>query len=118
MKNNDYKIWACNDGTLSHWGVHFVDGEFKGTIVEVLNFGSKDFNDGDTLCDLLEISEGEINLIVEYGVLHKPDDISLDLLMSEEFGKYFSVIIGDIVKETAENYDKIRDDNFKEFNSQ
>ena len=104
INNNEYKVWAFNETPeINHWGIQFTDGEFKGVVVEVLNFSSPDFEDGDTLGEVLDNSP-QVNLSIEYGILHTPDNFPLEILRTDHFKNIFDQVITEVIKDTAKGY--------------
>lgn len=104
VNSKEYKVWAFNESSeVNHWGIHFTEGEFKGVVVEVLNFSSPDFEDGDTLGELLDNSP-QVNLSIEYGIVHAPDDFPLDILRTDHFKNTFDEAITEVIKDTAKGY--------------
>ena len=104
--NNSYKVWAFNEAPeINHWGVQFTDGKYKGVVVEVLEFTSKDHQDGDTLGDLLE-EDAKVNLGIEFQVIHNPENLNVKEFESEEFTELFSQTIGQVIKDIKDNHDK------------
>ena len=104
INNNEYKVWAFNETPeINHWGIQFTDGEFKGVVVEVLNFTSPDFEDGDTLGEVLDNSP-QVNLSIEYGILHTPDNFPLEILRTDHFKNIFDQVITEVIKDTAKGY--------------
>lgn len=104
--DKNYTVWASkeNENTI-HWGVQFTRGKYKEVVVEVLEFTSKDHQDGDTLGDILD-EEQKINLSIEYQVIHNPDKLTREDFEAEEFVNMVSEAIGQIIKDTKEDYDK------------
>lgn len=119
VNNKEYKVWAFNESPeINHWGIQFIDGEFKGVVVEVLNFSSPDYEDGDTLGDVLDDSK-PVNLSIEYGVVHVPDDFPLDVLRTDHFKQVFDEAITEVIKDTAKGYhDQDRNVDIIELDSQ
>ena len=104
INNNQYEVWAFNESAeINHWGIRFIDGEFNGVVVEVLNFTSPDFEDGDTLGEIMDNSP-QVNLSIEYGIVHVPDDFPLDILRTDHFKKTFDEAITEVIKDTAKGY--------------
>lgn len=104
--NKIYKVWTFNESPeVNHWGIQFTEGKYKDVVVEVLEFTSKDHQDGDQLGDLLD-TNAEVNLGIEYQVIHNPQELNVKEFESEEFTKLFSDTIGQVIKEIKESYDK------------
>ncbi len=104
INNKEYEVWAFNETPeINHWGIRFIDGEFAGVVVEVLNFSSPDFNDGDTLGEVLDNSP-QVNLSIEYGILHTPDDLPMEVLRTEHFKNTFDLAITEVIKDTSKGY--------------
>ena len=104
VNNKEYEVWAFNESPeINHWGIRFIDGEFNGVVVEVLNFTSPDFEDGDTLGEIIDNSP-QVNLCIEYGIVHVPDDFPLDILRTDHFKKTFDEAITEVIKDTAKGY--------------
>ena len=104
VNNKEYEVWAFNESPeINHWGIRFIDGEFNGVVVEVLNFTSPDFEDGDTLGEIIDNSP-QVNLSIEYGIVHVPDDFPLDILRTDHFKKTFDEVITEVIKDTAKGY--------------
>lgn len=104
VNNKEYEVWAFNESPeINHWGIRFIDGEFNGVVVEVLNFTSPDFEDGDTLGEIIDNSP-QVNLSIEYGIVHVPDDFPLDILRTDHFKNTFDEAITEVIKDTAKGY--------------
>ena len=104
INNNQYKVWAFNESPeINHWGIHFTDGEFNGVVVEVVNFTSPDFEDGDNLGEILDSSE-QVNLSIEFSVIHTPDDFPIEILRTDHFKQTFDEAITEVIKDTAKGY--------------
>ena len=104
INHNQYKVWAFNESPeINHWGIHFTDGEFNGVVVEVLNFTSPDFEDGDTLGEIMDNSP-QVNLSIEYGIVHLPYDFPLYILRTDHFKNTFDEAITEVIKDTAKGY--------------
>ena len=104
VNNKEYEVWAFNESPeINHWGIRFIDGEFNGVVVEVLNFTSPDFEDGDTLGEIIDNST-QVNLSIEYGILHKPDDMPMEVLETDHFKNTFDEAITEVIKDTAKGY--------------
>ena len=104
VNNKEYEVWAFNESPeINHWGIRFIDGEFNGVVVEVLNFTSPDFKDGDTLGEIIDNSP-QVNLSIEYGIVHVPDDFPLDILRTDHFKNTFDEAITEVIKDTAKGY--------------
>ena len=104
VNNKEYEVWSFNESPeINHWGIRFIDGEFNGVVVEVLNFTSPDFEDGDTLGEIIDNSP-QVNLSIEYGIVHVPDDFPLDILRTDHFKNTFDEAITEVIKDTAKGY--------------
>ena len=104
VNNKEYEVWSFNESPeINHWGIRFIDGEFNGVVVEVLNFTSPDFEDGDTLGEIMDNSP-QVNLSIEYGIVHVPDDFPLDILRTDHFKNTFDEAITEVIKDTAKGY--------------
>ena len=104
VNNKTYKVWTFNESPeINHWGIHFTEGEFEGVVVEVLDFSSPDYKDGDTLGDLMDLNQ-QVNLKIEYGIVHVPDNFPLDILRTDHFKQTFDEIITEVIKDTAKGY--------------
>jgi hypothetical protein len=104
--NKKYRVWTHNDkNNVNRWGVHIIDGKFKDVVVEILTFTSNDHEDGSTLGDLLE-SNTQVNLSIEFQVIHNPNNIGVDEFENKQFYQFVSDILTEVIKETKEIYDK------------
>jgi len=104
INNNQYEVWAFNESPeINHWGIRFIDGEFNGVVVEVTNFSSPDYEDGEELGEVLDNSE-QVNLSIEFSVIHTPDDFPLEILRTDYFKQVFDEAITEVIKDTAKGY--------------
>jgi len=104
INNNQYEVWAFNESPeINHWGIRFIDGEFNGVVVEVTNFSSPDYKDGEELGEVLDNSE-QVNLSIEFSVIHTPDDFPLEILRTDYFKQVFDEAITEVIKDTAKGY--------------
>ena len=104
INNNQYEVWAFNESPeINHWGIRFIDGEFNGVVVEVTNFTSPDYEDGEELGEVLDNSE-QVNLSIEFSVIHTPDDFPLEILRTDYFKQVFDEAITEVIKDTAKGY--------------
>lgn len=104
VNEKNYKIWLSKESDeIMHWGITFTEGEFKGVFVEVMNFTSPDFQDGEILGDVLDSSD-QVNLSIEYGILHKPDDMPMEVLETDYFKTIFDEAITEVIKDTAKGH--------------
>jgi hypothetical protein len=104
INNKQYELWAFSESPeINHWGIRFIDGEFKGVVVEVTNFSSPDYEDGDKLGDVLDNSE-QVNLSIEFNVIHAPEDFPLHTLSTDHFKQTFDEAITEVIKDTAKGY--------------
>ena len=104
VNKKEYEVCAFNESPeINHWGIRFIDGEFNGVVVEVLNFTSPDFEDGDTLGEIMDNSP-QVNLSIEYGILHKPDDMPMEVLETDHFKNTFDEAITEVIKDTSKGY--------------
>ena len=99
-----YKLWVSPESQeLVHWGVQIIDGEYKGVVVEIINFTSPDYNDGDSLGDILD-DEAEVNLSVEFQVIHHPEDFDRDKFSKKEFADSISDILNQVLRDIKDKY--------------
>ena len=104
VNEKNYKIWLSKESDeIMHWGITFIEGEFKDVFVEVMNFTSPDFHDGETLGDVLDVDD-MVNLSIEYGILHKPDDMPMEVLETDHFKNTFDEAITEVIKDTSKGY--------------
>jgi len=104
INNNQYEVWAFNESPeINHWGIRFIDGEFNGVVVEVTNFTSPDYEDGEELGEVLDNSE-QVNLSIEFSVIHTPDDFPIEILRTDYFKQVFDEAITEVIKDTAKGY--------------
>jgi len=104
INNNQYEVWAFNESPeINHWGIRFIDGEFNGVVVEVTNFSSPDYEDGEELGEVLDNSE-QVNLSIEFSVIHTPDDFPIEILRTDYFKQVFDEAITEVIKDTAKGY--------------
>lgn len=104
--NKNYRVWTHNDSNgVNRWGIHVVEGKFKGVVVEILTFTSSDYEDGSTLGDLLE-QNTQVNLSIEFQVIHNPNNLGIDEFENKQFYQFVSDILTEVIKETKETYDK------------
>ena len=45
-----------------------------------------------------------MNLSIEYGIVHVPDDFPLDILRTDHFKNTFDEAITEVIKDTAKGY--------------
>jgi len=104
INNNLYGLCSFNESPeINHWGIRFIDGEFNGVVVEVTNFTSPDYEDGEELGEVLDNSE-QVNLSIEFSVIHTPDDFPLEILRTDYFKQVFDEAITEVIKDTAKGY--------------
>ena len=113
-----FKFWTFNESEdINHWGFTIESGDYKGLVVEILNFTSKTHEDGALLGDLL--NSGSVDLQIEYGILKKPDHIDQALFQTKLFEEYIQRTLSLMIKQMAKSYDEQnRDGNPKQSDSQ
>jgi hypothetical protein len=101
LNNKNYKVWMSKESPeIMHWGITFIEGEYKDVFVEVLNFTSPDFEHEETLGEVLELGD-KVNLSIEYGILHKPEDMPIEVLETDHFKTTFDEAITEVIQDTA-----------------
>lgn len=86
LRNNLYRPWFADD---KQWGFEILSGNLKGLVVQLEKI------------DVIEESDNGVG--VNYHIIHKPNNISKDMLKSEIVIQTFDTIINDILKEAFEN---------------
>lgn len=113
-----FKLWTFNESEeINHWGFMIESGDYKGLVVEILNFTSKSHEDGSLLGDLID--DGPVDVQIEYGVLKKPDNVNEDIFQTKLFEDFVQRTISLIFKQTAKKFnEQNRDNNFKQSDTQ
>ena len=85
-RNKLYKPWFADD---KQWGFEIISGDLQGLVIQLENI------------DVVKESENGIG--INYYIIHKPDNISKDMLKNETINKTFDIIINDILKEAMQD---------------
>lgn len=97
--NELYKPWYVDNDKLKDermWGFEIVAGDYKNVIVQIEN---------------IDLPNDSNDLVVDYHIISKPDDLLEQATKDEMFFKLLEAIINDIVKNAIEGIETAESDN-------
>ena len=100
LRNELYRPWFANE---KDWGVEIIDGAYNKVIVQI---------------EKVEFPNESNELRLDYHIVHKPMDLTVEDMSNDIFKSVIELIINDILKEAINDHKQAGDNDSTESGTQ